>query len=77
MARRDSHHLQLRGRTLYAVLDVPLALRQAVGRKRLVQSLQTESMPLAKRRRDIVIGEWQKHLSAVRNGRAEAVKLPT
>jgi len=52
------------------VLDVPAKLRPAVGRARLKQSLGTEDILMARKWRDVVIGAWQRRLTAVAAGRA-------
>jgi integrase len=71
MAGLSRHHLQRRGRTWYAVLTVPPALRAAVGKLRLVQSLETRSPLEAISRRDMVLGRWREHLAAIRQGVAK------
>ena len=68
--RGDNHHLERRHQTWFVSLDVPAALRASVGSKRLFMSLGTHSVALARQRRDVVIGAWRAHLSAVRIGKA-------
>lgn len=59
-------YLEQRRRAWYAVLDVPVELRSAVGKKRLVQSLKTDSQRVAERRIGAVISRWKTELEALR-----------
>jgi integrase len=75
--RRDlnlNHHLERRHQTWLALLDVPADLREKVGRRRLVHSLETDDIRIARERRDVVLGAWRKHLASVRMG--DAVGAP-
>ncbi|MEP2953168.1 MAG: tyrosine-type recombinase/integrase [Sulfitobacter sp.] len=62
-------YLQKRRRRWYAVLDVPKALRPALGgTPRFVESLQTESLTEAERLVPLVIARWKAELDDVRSG---------
>ncbi|MFV1875505.1 tyrosine-type recombinase/integrase [Nioella sp.] len=62
-------YLQKRRRRWYAVLDIPKALRPALGgHARFVESLKTESLTEAERKVPQVIGQWKALIEAVRRG---------
>jgi hypothetical protein len=59
MAKRDTRYLERRYRTWYCVQDVPLPLRKALGRKRMVQSLKTHDLHVAIAKRYAVLAEFE------------------
>lgn len=58
--------LEKRRRRWYAVLDVPADARKAIGKKRLVQSLETDSLAQAQIRVHGVVQGWKEQIQAVR-----------
>ena len=58
--------LEKRRRRWYAVLDVPADARKAVGKKRLVQSLETDSLAQAQIRVLGVVQGWKEQIEALR-----------
>lgn len=60
-------YLQQRGRTWYAVLEVPKDLRSVFGKARFKQSLKTESRTVAERKMHPLIGEWKRQLELARD----------
>lgn len=71
MARFISHtknHLQRRSNLYYAVCPVPKAIRHLYGGKvRLVQSLKTDSVAVAKRRAAVLVSAWKGEFARVKN----------
>lgn len=62
-------YLEKRRRRWYAKLDIPKALRPALGGKpRYVESLKTESLTEAERLAPILVARWKAELDAVRSG---------
>lgn len=59
--------IQRRHRKLYAIQDIPKALRPKLGRVRFVQSLDTDSLAVAKRRAAVLIAEWKAQIEAARD----------
>lgn len=60
----DERWLTMRGRTWYAVKDVPRPLRVVVGKKRLLKSLQTRDLSVARARRHNALAEFALVLAA-------------
>jgi integrase len=58
----DTSYLQLRRRTWYAQLKVPVQLRPAVGKSLLSQSLKTRDIAEASRRKHVVLAEFHRIL---------------
>lgn len=61
-------YLQQRRRRWYVVLEVPKALRETYGKRRLITSLKTESKSEAERLVLVVVAGWKAEFEAVRNG---------
>lgn len=61
-------YLEKRRRVWYAVLDVPKALREQIGSRRFIKSLQTESLTDAERLVLPVVAKWKAKIEAVRTG---------
>lgn len=65
-------HLEQRGRKSklwYASLDIPKPLRAKFGgRRRFLQSLQTDSLKLAEIRKGPIISEWKRQIELARTG---------
>ena len=59
-------YIEKRRRKYYAVLDVPKSLQTVLGRRRFVQSLQTESISVAERKVSPIILEWKKMIAVAR-----------
>jgi integrase len=59
--------IQRRHRKLYAIQEVPKDLRQKIGRVRFVQSLDTDSLSVAKRRAAVLIADWKAQIEAARS----------
>src|ERR1700750_2810334 len=57
---RDMRWLEVRGRTFYAVMEVPRPLRARLGKKRLVKRLGTRDYHIAKARRHGALAEFQR-----------------
>jgi integrase len=62
----DTRWLELRGHTWHCVMDVPRPLRAAMGRKRMVKSLQTRDQTVAIARRHAAIAEFQQAFAKAR-----------
>jgi integrase len=71
MPRYISHtkdHLQKRSNLYYAVCPVPKSIRHLYGSKvRLVQSLKTDSVAVAKRRAAVLVSAWKGEFARVKN----------
>jgi integrase len=63
-----SSHIQLRGKTYYARLNVPQDLRSIWGKAELIQSLKTSDRKVADARAMIVIGQWKQEFAQLRSG---------
>lgn len=59
-------YLEQRRRLWYAVLDVPKPLRQAIGKRRFVQSLETDSLHEAESVVQPIIHGWKLEISGAR-----------
>jgi hypothetical protein len=59
-------YLEQRRRLWYAVLDVPKLLRQAIGKRRFVQSLETDSLHEAESVVQPIIHGWKLEISGAR-----------
>ena len=68
--------LEKRRRRWYAVLDVPQDLRKTIGKKRLVKSLETDSLSVAEARVLAAIHQWKILFSEVREGRHNQAFYP-
>ena len=62
-----SSHIQLRGKTYYARLNVPQDLRSIWGKAELIQSLKTSDRKVADARAMIVIGQWKQEFAQLRS----------
>jgi integrase len=56
-------HLQKRRRLWYAVLDVPKALHEHLGKRKFIQSLETDSLSVAEELKSSVITDWKKQIA--------------
>lgn len=61
-----SRYLQRRRRQLYAVLEIPKALRQHFKKPRFVMSLKTDSLSLAEQKVLPIIAEWKRQIAIAR-----------
>ena len=61
----DTRWLEQRGQGWYAVQDVPRPLREALGRKRMIVSLQTRELRVAQARRHDALAEFSRRIAAV------------
>ena len=59
----DTKWLEQRGQAWYAVQDVPRPLRKAVGKKRLIVSLQTRELRVAQARRHDALSEFARQIA--------------
>lgn len=65
--------LEQRGRGWYCVKDVPRPLREKLGKKRFVKSLQTRDFAIAMGRRHAALAEFQREIDAAKaRGTADA-----
>lgn len=62
----DTRWLEQRGLAWYAVQDVPRPMREALGRKRLIVSLQTRELRIAQARRHDALSEFARQIAAAR-----------
>jgi integrase len=62
-----SSHIQLRGKTYYARLNVPQDLRSIWGKAELIQSLKTSDRKVADARAMIVVGQWKQEFAQLRS----------
>lgn len=69
--------LEKRRRRWYAVLDVPQDLRKTIGKKRLVKSLETDSLSVAEARVLAAIHQWKILFAEIREGRHNQAPYPT
>jgi integrase len=68
-------YLEKRRRRWYAVLDIPEDARKAFGKKRLVKSLETDSLAQAQIRVLGVVQEWKEQIEAVRHSGRDPSKI--
>ncbi len=68
-------YIERRYQTWYFALTVPEALRDAVGRRRIVQSLETRDKSEAQRKAYRLAGEWKAHFKKLEDNGGKA--LPT
>ena len=68
--QRMSSHLQLRGDTYYARLNIPKDMRLHWGKSELIQSLRTSDYKIAQARAMSVIGGWKQEFHQLRTGEA-------
>ena len=68
-------HLEKRRRLWYAVLDVPVAQRQVLGKRRFVQSLGTDSLSVAKIKLLPVLHAWKLLIEEAKSGVAGAAQF--
>ena len=59
--------IELRYRTYFAYLDVPLDVRAKLGRRVFRQTLKTDSPSIAGRRAAPIVAQWQAAIAAARN----------
>ena len=59
-------YIEKRRRKYYAVLDIPKSIQPILGRRRFVQSLQTESISIAERKVPPLILKWKKMIAIAR-----------
>ncbi len=62
--KTDRLHLELCHQTWHCVIDVPRSLRAAMGRKRLVRSLQTHDLTEVRKHRREVLDEFDATIKA-------------
>lgn len=62
----DTRWLEKRGAGYYAVKDVPRDLRGVLGKKRLVRSLGTRDLTVARARRHVVLAEFEREIAEAR-----------
>lgn len=65
--------IEQRGRGFYAVRDVPRPLQAAVGKRRLVRSLQTRDPHVAKARNYAAQADFQREIEQAQRGASESV----
>lgn len=65
-----SSHIQLRGGTYYARLNIPKDMRLHWGKSELIQSLKTSDYKIAQARAMSVIGDWKQEFHQLRTGEA-------
>jgi len=63
-------HIQLRGGTYYARLNIPKDMRLHWGKSELIQSLKTSDYKIAQARAMSVIGDWKQEFHQLRTGEA-------
>ena len=63
-----TNHIQLRGKSYYARLNVPKDLRPHWGKSELIQSLKTSDHKIAQARAMSVIGDWKQEFHQLRAG---------
>ena len=61
----NSQYLQRRHQSWYAVVEVPKELRAAVGKRRLLRSLKTQSFDEANRKKHAVVAEMKRQLDVL------------
>ena len=59
-------YIEKRRKRYYAVLDIPKPLQSVFGRRRFVESLQTESISVAERKVIPIVYEWKKLIATAR-----------
>lgn len=62
-----SDYLQLRGKTWYAVLDVPKDVRDIIGKTKFKQSLKTLSRKEAKPLANLLVASWKQQIEIARS----------
>lgn len=62
-----SDYLQLRGKTWYAVLDVPKDVRDIIGKTKFKQSLKTHSRKEAKPLANLLVASWKQQIEIARS----------
>jgi hypothetical protein len=60
-------YLQKRRRRWYAIMEIPKALRDPIGKPRFVKSLETDSRTVAERRVMPIVTAWKKEIATARN----------
>ena len=75
LRERSCRYLEKRRRLWYAVLDVPVAQRQVLGKKRFVQSLGTDSLSVAKIKVLPVLHAWKLLIEEAKSGVAGAAQF--
>jgi hypothetical protein len=63
---QDQRWLQQRGRSWYAVMEVPRSLRAKLGKRRLIKSLGTRDRHVALARRHAALAEFQRIFNGAR-----------
>src|SRR5262249_59821183 len=61
-----SANTQKRGKTLYAILEIPKALRPRFGRARFVQSLGTDSIKTAQVVAAKIVADWKAEIAVAK-----------
>src|SRR5262249_38052760 len=61
-----AENIQKRGQTLYAILEIPKALRPKFGRARLVQSLGTDSIKVATVLARKIVADWKLEIATAK-----------
>ena len=64
----DMRWLEVRGRGFYAVKDVPRPLQATLGKRRLVKSLETRDVNVARARRHKALTEFERTIAEARRG---------
>lgn len=67
-------HIQKRRRLWYAVLDIPKDVRDVIGKPRFVQSLKTDSQPIALNRAAVLVAKWKGEIEAARAGTRDPIE---
>ena len=73
---RDTKHLRLHGRHWHVVVAVPRHLKARFGRSQLEQSLNTDSLTTARRRRGPVVDEFKRRIARAQQGQNEQLDAP-
>lgn len=66
-------HIEKRRRKWYAVYDVPKDVRDEIGLRRFVKSLDTDSRSVALRRAAPLVAQWKAQIQAARTGSRDGI----
>ena len=69
-------YIERRRQTYYAVVEVPPSLRQVLGKKRLLKSLETRELAVARDRRWAVVASLKKQIEEARSGSQPSPVVP-
>ncbi len=64
-------HIEKRRRRWYAVLDIPKALQGTLGKRRFIQSLETDSQAVALRRAAPLVAGWKQRIERAKGNSTE------